>query len=292
MRIDQTHKPWAILTAVATVVGAAIYIAYAFHTPVPGGGTAIGLMFGSLALGLMLFAAALSIRKRFTIIRIGRAKIWMRAHLWLGFLSLPMVLFHSAFHARGALAFVLFWLTIIVVVSGIFGAALQHYLPTRIFREVPFETIYDQIPVIRAQLAAEAEARATDVSQSLAPATGPGATVVDTLLDIEDLQPQTEALNHFVQTEVKPYLAAEQAHRHALKNREWSRTQFDNFRRVFPEPAWAPITAIEEIVEEKRQLDHQARLHRLLHAWLLVHLPVSAALILLAIIHAIGALRY
>ena len=292
MRIDQTHKPWAILTAAAIAVSAIIYIAYAFHTPVPGGGTAIGLMFGSLALGLMLFVAALSIRKRFPIWRIGRAKIWMRAHLWLGFLSLPMVLFHSAFHARGALAFVLFWLTIIVVVSGIFGAYLQHILPTRMYREVPFETIYDQIPVIRAQLSAEAIARAADVSQSLAPVPGPGATVVDTLLDIEDLQPQSEALEHFIQTEVDPYLSDEQAHHSQLKNREWAHTQFENFRRQFPEPAWAPITAIEEICEEKRQLDHQARLHRLLHAWLLVHLPVSAALILLAIIHAIGALRY
>ena len=56
--------------------------------------------------------------------------------------------------------------------------------------------------------------------------------------------------------------------------------------------AWEPISAIEEICDEKRQLDHQARLHRLLHGWLLVHLPFSAALILLAIIHAIGALRY
>ncbi len=292
MRIDQTHKPWAILTAVAIVVGAIIYIAYAYHTPVPGGGTGIGLMFGSLALGLMLFAAALSIRKRFPVWRIGRAKIWMRAHLWLGFLALPMVLFHSAFHARGALAFVLFWLTIIVVISGIAGAFLQHILPTRMYREVPFETIYDQIPVIRAQLSAEAKARATDVSQSLAPVSGPGATVVDTLLDIEDLQPQSEALELFIVTEVDPYLSDEQTHHSQLKNREWAHTQFENFRRQFPEPAWAPITAIEEIVEEKRQLDHQARLHRLLHAWLLVHLPVSAALILLAIIHAIGALRY
>ena len=292
MRIDQTHKPWAILTAVATVVGGLIYIAYAHFTPVPGGGTGIGLLFGVLALGLMLFAAALSVRKRFPIWRIGRAKIWMRAHLWLGFLALPMVLYHSAFHARGALAFVLFWLTIIVVFSGIGGAVLQHFLPTRMFREIPFETIYDQIPVIRAQLAAEANSRTKDVSQSLAPASGPGATVVDTMLEIEDLQPQTEALERFIATEVVPYLADEQSHRTRLKDREYSRANFEHLRREFPQPAWAPITAIEEIVEEKRQLDHQARLHRLLHAWLLVHLPVSAALILLAIIHAIGALRY
>jgi hypothetical protein len=292
MRIDETHKPWAIFTAAATAVGACIYIAYAIETPLPGGGTAIGLVFGSVALALMLFAAGLSVRKRFPIWRIGRAKVWMRAHLWLGFLALPMVLFHASFHARGALAFILLWLTIIVVVSGIVGAWLQHTIPTRIFREVPFETIYDQIPVIVAQLADEAKARASEVVQSLAPATGPGATVVDTLMEIPDLQPQTESLDRFISSEVMPYFDETQSTHARLKNREWSRVQFDNLRREFPEPAWNAIGAIEEICEEKRQLDHQARLHRLLHAWLLVHLPFSAALILLAIVHAFGALRY
>jgi hypothetical protein len=292
MRIDETHKPWFIFTIAATALGACVYAVYVMNTPLPGGGTAVGLVFGSLALGLMLFAAALSVRKRFPIWRIGRTKIWMRAHLWLGFLSLPMVLFHSAFHARGALTAVLLWLTIIVVFSGIFGAFLQHTLPTKMFREVPFETIYDQIPVIRAQLETEAKNRGRDVMQSLAPATGPGATVVDTLLDIDDLQPQMESLERFVAVDVTPYLADEQARGSQLGNREWSRAQFDKFRREFPEAAWGPISAIEEICEEKRQLDHQDRLHRLLHAWLLVHLPVSAALILLSVVHAIGALRY
>jgi hypothetical protein len=169
---------------------------------------------------------------------------------------------------------------------------LQHTIPSRIFREVPFETIYDQIPVIRAQLAAEASARAFDVTQSLAPAVGPGATVVDTLLDIPDLQPQVDSLQRFVADHVNPYLSEEQGGRSQLEDREWSRVQFDNLRREFPEAAWTPLSAMEEICEEKRQLDHQAQLHRLLHAWLLVHLPASAALILLSIVHAIGALRY
>jgi len=292
MRIDETHKPWFIFTVAAIAVSACVYAVYAVYTPQPGGGTVVGLIFGSLTLGLMLFAAALSIRKRFPIWRIGRTTIWMRAHLWLGFLAFPMMLFHSGFHARGLLAAILMWLTIIVVFSGIFGAYLQHTLPTKIFREVPFETIYDQIPVIRRQLEAEARVRERDVSQSLAPAEGPGATVVDTLLEIDDLQPQMESLERFVETEVLPYLKEEQARGSQLGNREWSRAQFDKFRREFPEPAWVPISAIEEICEEKRQLDHQDRLHRLLHAWLLVHLPVSAALILLSIVHAIGALRY
>ena len=191
MRIDETHKPWMIFTVAAVVVGAAVYVPYAMMTPNLGGGTAIGLCFGALALGLMIFAALLSVRKRFPIWRIGRAKIWMRAHLWLGLLALPMMLYHSAFHARGLLTGILLWLTVIVIGSGIVGAWLQHTLPTKMFREVPFETIYDQIPVICAQLVTEAEARAVDVTQRLAPATGPGATVVDTLMGIPDLQVET-----------------------------------------------------------------------------------------------------
>jgi hypothetical protein len=291
MRIDQTHKPWMILTVAATVAGALVYIPYAIYTPAPGGGTAIGLAFGVVTLGLMVFAALLSVRKRFPIWRIGRAKIWMRAHLWLGLLALPMMLYHSAFHARGSLTAILFWLTMIVVGSGIMGAWLQHTLPTKIFREVPFETIYDQIPVIRAQLAAEARDRAVDVTERLAPGTGPGATVVDTLLGIASYETETAAFDRFFAAEIVPYLSEEQT-KSAMRSREWATEQFDNFRRMFPPPAWEAISAIDEICEEKRQLDHQARLHRLLHAWLLVHLPFSAALILLAVIHAIGALRY
>jgi hypothetical protein len=292
MRIDQTHKPWLMVTVAATAIGAIVYVPYAVRTPLPGGGTPIGLAFGAVALGLMIFAALLSIRKRFPVWRIGRAKIWMRAHLWLGFLALPMMLFHAAFHARGTLTATLFWLTIIVVVSGIAGAWLQHTLPTRMFREVPFETIYDQIPVIRAQLAEEARERATDVTQRLAPTVGPGATVVDTLLGIPSYESETADFGKFFEEDVVPYLSEEQARNNSLSNRERAHEEFENMRRRFPIPAWEPISAIEEICEEKRQLDHQARLHRLLHAWLLVHLPFSFALLLLAIIHAIGALRF
>lgn len=292
MRIDSTHKPWLIFTCAAIVVGAAVYIPYSINTPAPGGGTGIGLAFGSIALGLMLFAALLSLRKRFPIWRIGRTKIWMRAHLWLGFLALPMVLFHAAFHARGALTAVLMWLTVLVVLSGIVGAWLQHTLPSRMFREVPFETIYDQIPVICGQLVTEAQTRATDVTQRLAPATGPGATVVDSLLGIPTLEAETIGFDRFFASEVLSYLKREKTRGHALANREWAAEKFENFRRQFPQTAWEPITAIEEICEEKRQLVHQTHLHRLLHGWLLMHLPFSAALILLAIIHAVGALRF
>jgi hypothetical protein len=49
---------------------------------------------------------------------------------------------------------------------------------------------------------------------------------------------------------------------------------------------------LEDICDEARQLVRQEQLHHLLHGWLLVHIPISLALILLGAVHAVMALRY
>jgi hypothetical protein len=291
MRIDQTHKPWIWITASAVCAALLLYVPYALNTAMPGGGTAIGLIFGSLALVLMIFAALLSVRKRFPIWRIGRAQIWMRAHLWLGVLTLPMVLFHAAFHARGLLSNILMWLTWIVVGSGVVGAWLQHALPRKMFREVPFETIYDQISSVEQQLVNEADHLAVQVKEALAPGRGAGATVVLTLLTIPELQEELASFESFYTHDVKPYLSrAPEGSR--MRRRDYSAERFKTHLVLLPEAASEPLKALEEICEEKRQLDHQANMHRLLHGWLWCHLPLSGVLLLLACVHALGALRY
>jgi hypothetical protein len=59
-----------------------------------------------------------------------------------------------------------------------------------------------------------------------------------------------------------------------------------------PPVAHPVLDDLSDICDEARQLMHQERLHRWLHGWLLVHIPVSLALILLGAIHAVMALRY
>jgi hypothetical protein len=293
MRIDSTHRPWLWFSIALIAVSTLIYIPYA-HMTVAAGGTAIGLTFGVIALSFMVFAALLAVRKRYRIIRIGSARVWMKAHLWLGLLALPMVLFHAAFHARGLLAFILMTLTFVVVISGIYGAWLQHTLPSRMFREVPYETIYDQIGVIQEQLVGEARQHAINVTQMLAPARGAGATVTMTLVDVPEYGTEVAAFDSFFETKVEPYLKAERksASSMELRHPADAAREFENYRKMFPPTAWPPISALEDICSEKRQLDHQIRLHHWLHGWLLIHLPISAALLLLAFIHAIVALHY
>ena len=49
---------------------------------------------------------------------------------------------------------------------------------------------------------------------------------------------------------------------------------------------------LEEICEERRQLLIQRRLHLWLHGWLLIHVPLSFALLVLTAVHAVLSLRY
>jgi hypothetical protein len=51
----------------------------------------------------------------------------------------------SGFRLGGALNTVLLLLLLVVVASGVWGLALQQFLPTRVLRDVPAETIYSQI---------------------------------------------------------------------------------------------------------------------------------------------------
>ena len=52
------------------------------------------------------------------------------------------------------------------------------------------------------------------------------------------------------------------------------------------------LADLENICEEQRQLRRQQRMHAVLHGWLLTHIPLSFALMVLAIVHIVTALRY
>src|SRR5579864_9055241 len=151
MLIDRTHRRWFIGSVAGLVIASAIYVPYALRAPAgPRGGSAIGLMYGSVGFAFMLFTGLLGLRKKFPIWRIGRAQTWMRGHLWLGLLTFPLILMHGGFHFGGTLTRVLMTLLIVVVASGVFGAALQHYMPRVMTREVTMETIYEEIGHVRA----------------------------------------------------------------------------------------------------------------------------------------------
>jgi hypothetical protein len=67
---------------------------------------------------------------------------------------------------------------------------------------------------------------------------------------------------------------------------------FGHLRTIMPVAAHQVLADLESICEERRQLMVQRRLHRWLHTWLVVHVPLSFALLVLTAVHAVLSLRY
>ncbi len=276
--MDRTHRPWVIATAALAIISTAAYVLYAVNTPGgPRGGSAMGLTFGMAGYALMLYAGLLGARKQVPTWRIGRAQTWMRGHLWLGLLNLLLILLHSGFAFRGPLTLALMLLLFSVTGSGILGAAIQHYVPGFMTSRVPLETIYEEIPHVRVQLRDEADELAAAISQNA-------------LVEME--HDDRERFREVYLNKVRPYLEDPEAPDAELADPLRSEETFGALRRLLSPPVYGALDDLENICEEERQLSRQIRIYRWLHAWLLVHVPLSIALLVLGAIHAVMALRY
>jgi hypothetical protein len=295
VRIDRTHQKWLAASLIILSAATAVYVVYAAHSPAgPSGGSPVGLIFGIVGSAFMLFAGLLAGRKKLPVWRLGRAQTWMRGHLWLGLLSLPLILFHGGFRFGGPLTSVLMVLLIIVVASGLFGAALQHYMPNVMTAEVSKETIFEQIDHVRAGLIAETdEMIAATVGSGSSPGTKQSARSAAAVGQTTALAPEAALpISTFYANEMRPFLQEEGPQNQPLADANTARTVFAELRSLLPPEAHDTVKRFEEICDEERQLRRQARLHHWLHGWLMLHIPLSFALLLLGCVHAVMALRY
>ena len=308
MIIDRSHRVWFIGSLLALALAGLLYIPYALSTVTgTSGGSTVGLIYGSIGSAMMLFAGLLGARKRFPTWRVGRGTFWMRAHLWIGFLSFPFILLHAGFRLGGGpLTRTLMTLFVVVFVSGIFGAILQHFMPKVMTQRVPMETIYEQIDRVLEQLVQEAGLITADIgaaleqemiqaeeAEKLAPvASGPRkgsrAAVAVAVAD----ERTSGMVTTFFESQLKPFLMSRHSQKHALANPAEAAPLFQQLRVLVPQTLWPKFDDLENICEEKRQLERQRRLHHFLHGWLLVHIPASYALLILGAIHAIVAMRF
>ena len=75
VRMDRTQRGWAIASLVILAVCAIAYVICATRSPQElRGGSAIGLVFGTIGFAFMIFAALLGARKRVPVWRLGRAQ--------------------------------------------------------------------------------------------------------------------------------------------------------------------------------------------------------------------------
>ena len=299
MLIDRTHRPWGIASTLLLAVAVIAYIPYALGSAPPSGGSLPGLVYGTVGFAFMVFVTLLALRKKFPIWRIGRTTTWMRGHLWLGALSFPLILLHAGFLFGHGVTSLMMWLFVVVYVSGIFGAWLQHTMPRRLLHDVPMETIYEQIGHVREQLLDEADGVVADACGKLevevavpAAAVSVGANALATVMrtgsgDADDTAP----LREFYLAEMRPFVQSPRRS-HPLADATAAAAMFAKVRPLVPAALHPAIADLENICEEERQLLRQERMHGWLHAWLIVHVPLSFALMVFAVIHVFMALKF
>jgi hypothetical protein len=305
MRIfNRAHVPWFLFVLLATGGASLLYLAN-FHPsvlpkpiqlphffgevpPTRGrvGGTPLGVIYGSVSLGIFVFAGLLGMRKKIPLWRIGSVQRWLRAHIWLTLLTIPLVLMHSGFRFGGGMTTLLMFLYAIVMISGIYGLVLQHQLPRWMKEHLSSEIVYEQIPFLREQLCFAAEEMRDAFLFS------PSETVIAKPATAVDQESET-LLVEFIERQVLPYLRARRGAKMRL-----GRPRFadDTVRFVKLRVAEGYRPLLEQLqgwCAERRLLDLHVRMQHWLHGWILVHAPISFLLILLTAWHAYVALfRY
>lgn len=270
----------------------------------PKSSSPLGVFLGFVGGAIVLFEMALLPRKWLRWLRLVRTRVWMRLHIWLGLVCLPVILVHAGLGFGGPLPAVTLTLFLLVIASGIWGLVMQQWLPEKLLDEAPAETIASQTDFVGDYHAEEA-IRLVEGLTNLPPevdelfeangARAGGAKVV-ALVGVTRGQPVVIGqpaleLAAFRDGVLVPYLRGEHPNS-PLATRAEAERRFTQLREAVPEAAIPAIDRLGHLADLRRQWDYQVRLNRWLHNWLAVHLPLSIMMTGLMIVHAVRALKY
>lgn len=323
-------RRWIAFITLASLAAVAAYAGeWRALGRLPGGSSRVGLACGIIGGAIILFELLLWPRKRVRSWRLGSAQAWLRAHVWLGLLALPLVVLHArVLFIGGLLNQALMVVFFLVIASGIWGLVLQQSIPRALLEQVPAETIYDQIDHVARQQCHDAwrlvdascegggsagaghgAGRADDddrpgddldhdgdeadhaVITGFRSMTGIQGRVVETLA-VHAVIPGTRAIRRAFIAEIRPFLLAGSRSGSPLASTAGAARFFSALRDTSPAEAAPLVDRLEQACDCRRQFDLQARLHRWLHGWMLVHLPLSVALGVLLAVHVPVALWY
>ncbi|MEN9673658.1 MAG: hypothetical protein RL553_1923, partial [Planctomycetota bacterium] len=292
------HYPWVLASLVVLALAVVWFIfASVGHAEWPSGSSLPGFTFGVIGGLICLFEFLIWPRKKLRSWRIGKVSTWMRAHIWLGLLAVPLLVLHTGFRWGGPLSSTLMTLFLVVIASGVWGLVLQQFLPEKMLKEVPAETIFSQIDYVSELMAGEASRlvrtvcnitsdsddaeKFSDGSHMVVGAvrsTGAiqGRMVVTSSL-LESV-PDSKPLYDFFNEHIYGFLKNGEMAKSPLQNPARAHSMFNSLRTKLPPAAHEVVTVLEDLCNQRRQIIAQAKIQFWLHSWLWVHLPLSVAL--------------
>ena len=264
MNLDATRRLAYIILAVALFVLAALQVQVDSRTlqePTA--------LIGYYLFGLMLFLGLFNLRKKLSMIPLGKASAWLRMHAFGGALTVGLFWLHTgSLWPNGAYEQVLALTFYLVSITGFVGYVLLKIYPSRL-TEMGIEVIYERIPAEIAAMREEAEAIILKSTEE---------TGSDTIA------------RHYQETFHWFFARPRHFWSHILGSREgphWVRHETTNMRRYLIEEEQAHFDRLTDLAYTKTRVDFQYAVQTVMKGWLLIHLPLSVAVMTLATWHFI-----
>ncbi|MDZ4698175.1 MAG: hypothetical protein SH809_00600 [Rhodothermales bacterium] len=234
-------------------------------------GNAWGMGYGIAASVLLVALSLYGLRRRVVrVARLQRAWFYLQFHVYGGVLFLLLVLMHTHFSVPdGVLTSLLWVLSLWLVGSGLVGIVLQKWIPRLLTGGLSTEVNYARIAELLEGLQKDGAALAATASERVQ------ALYRDRVAgQLQTIRPR---MAYFIDPagHIQRHSAFFEATRKFLAGEE--RQQFD---------------ALAALYRAKLELDAHATLQRALRSWLVLHIPVAMALIVLLAAHVVTVLYY
>ncbi|MGY8732956.1 MAG: hypothetical protein ACKVK0_12510 [Pirellulales bacterium] len=282
MVINRGHAAWCVTSLSLIAVATGLYVPYANSELYGATGNSItGLFFGIAGTMAMIFAGLLAARKRIISRKLGAISWWLKGHLWIGLVSVPLIFFHAGFRFGGLLEQLTMWCFLIVVVSGVIGQILQHVTPRFMKTAAPQQAIFEQLEVAINSLKKTADEQVLSVYDTL-------------FVDVQQNKPDSpdDFLRAFYLRHVRAFLQVQVDADSSLLNATQAAGIFATVREGIPSKMVPISVKLEAICNERRQLISQNKLHWIMHGWTLIHIPLSISLLILTLVHVVMSLYY
>ena len=282
MLINRGHAAWCVTSLGLVAVATGLYVPYANSAVYGATGNSItGLMFGITGTIAMIFAGLLAARKRIVSKRLGSISWWLKGHLWIGLVSVPLIFFHSGFRFGGLLEQLTMWCFLTVIISGVIGQILQHVTPRFMKTAAPQQVIFEQLEVAINSLKRAGDAQVLSVYDTL-------------FVDVQDdgAESSDDFLRAFYLRHVRTFLQIDVDPNSSLLNATQAEGIFATIREGIPRTMVPVAVELEAICNERRQLISQNKLQWIMHGWTLIHIPLSLSLLILTLVHVIMSLYF
>jgi hypothetical protein len=226
------------------------------------------LVTGWWLFAVMLFLGAFNARKKLSMLPLGNASTWLALHVAGGFLTLALFWLHTGvLWPTGLYERVLAALFYALNCSGIVGWIMQRVYPRQL-GDTGIEVIYERIPAEIAELREKAEGVVLNCTR---------ATGSDTLA-----RHYLETLHWFFR---QPRFFANHALFGGKKARAWHRQQCGAVRLYLSESERSFLNLLTLLAERKTEVDFHYAAQTLMKRWLLLHVPLTAIVMLLVAWH-------